>query len=141
MGDNYYARNKAQILDRNKQYALEHKEQIKAQKAIYQKKWYAENREEKLKSNSEWQRKNPEKMMKYQPDNNTKVKLRYWSKAVRLRDNNICQDCGLDCIECGSEAHHVLSKKYYPEFQFIVSNGITVCKPCHNEYTWGVKLD
>ena len=116
----YYQQNKVYVLERNKKYALEHKEEIRAKKQISTRKWYILNKVSKLEANSKWQRENPEKMLSYQPDNNTRVKLRY-------------------CIESGSEAHHVLSRKDYPQFQFVVSNGITLCRPCHNEYTWGDK--
>ncbi|MFK4997686.1 HNH endonuclease [Bacillus sp. N9] len=33
-------------------------------------------------------------------------------------------------------AHHIYPKKKYPEIQFEVSNGITLCRSCH-EKTYG----
>ncbi|MFC5603530.1 HNH endonuclease [Sporosarcina koreensis] len=33
-------------------------------------------------------------------------------------------------------AHHIYPKKKYPEIQFDTANGITLCKPCHEE-TYG----
>jgi hypothetical protein len=52
-----------------------------------------------------------------------------WSLAVRRRDGQ--------CVECGAagklHAHHVKSWKQHPELRFEVSNGITLCPPCHQK--------
>lgn len=52
-----------------------------------------------------------------------------WQKAVLLRDNNQCQDCGdrenkLDC-------HHLKRTLDYPYLAYDLSNGVAVCKRCH----------
>jgi predicted restriction endonuclease len=59
-----------------------------------------------------------------------------WRKKVYFRDNYKCKMPG-----CGSNskqiaAHHIYPKKQFPEKQFDISNGITLCKKCH-EKTFG----
>jgi len=56
--------------------------------------------------------------------------LEDWSKAVRTRDGR--------CMICnklkGLNAHHILSKRLYPEFKLEVWNGISLC-PFHHKYS------
>lgn len=53
-----------------------------------------------------------------------------WSKAVKNRDSWKCKINNSECI--GKViAHHIMSWKDYPEFRYIVSNGITLCKKHH----------
>lgn len=57
------------------------------------------------------------------------IKTRNWSKAVRARD-------GHKCVECGAtgrlHAHHIKPWKDYPKLRHELSNGITLCPPCHS---------
>lgn len=54
-----------------------------------------------------------------------------WRKAVFERDNYICQCCG----DGGQiNAHHLFNYAEYIELQHKVSNGITLCKSCHDEF-------
>jgi ribosomal protein S27AE len=52
-----------------------------------------------------------------------------WRKEVLKRDNFTCQECG----KTGESlhAHHKKEVFNYPELIFEVSNGITLCEPCH----------
>jgi 5-methylcytosine-specific restriction endonuclease McrA len=52
-----------------------------------------------------------------------------WKKAVKLRDNNECQECHTKPQIV--HAHHIKSWSKYPELRFDISNGITLCEPCH----------
>jgi hypothetical protein len=60
-------------------------------------------------------------------------KHRNWSKAVRKRDNDECTQCGISGVAL--EAHHLVSLKecLNSDLAFDVSNGITVCVPCHRK--------
>lgn len=53
-----------------------------------------------------------------------------WVKAVKDRD-------GWKCVECSStdrlHAHHIKRWKDYPELRYEVSNGVTLCHPCHEK--------
>lgn len=54
-----------------------------------------------------------------------------WRRAVFVRDDYTCQGCG----QHGGylTAHHVKSFAVYPDLRYDVSNGVTVCEPCHSE--------
>lgn len=59
-----------------------------------------------------------------------------WSRAVKTRDHGQCQAHG--CKHQGRkfrmEAHHVWPKGTYPDLQFMLENGLTLCGECHA--TW-----
>jgi len=53
---------------------------------------------------------------------------RAWRKRVFERDNYKCMICGTNK---DLHAHHINSRKEYPELEFDVDNGKTLCKMCH----------
>lgn len=53
-----------------------------------------------------------------------------WSQAVRARDNHKCRKCRKR-DEHGNHAHHVAPRSQRPDLKKTISNGITVCPPCH----------
>jgi hypothetical protein len=59
-----------------------------------------------------------------------------WRCAVFTRDDFTCQLCG-DKSRKGHSVelhpHHIKAKKQFPELRFIVSNGVTLCLPCHKK--------
>jgi len=59
------------------------------------------------------------------------LKHRKWSKQVRDRDNNTCQDCGITDVRL--DAHHIVPLKecINSTLEFDTKNGITVCRKCH----------
>lgn len=61
-----------------------------------------------------------------------------WRKSVFARDDYTCQLCG---IRGGYiEADHIKSFAKHPELRFELSNGRTLCRPCHMKTdTWGYK--
>lgn len=66
------------------------------------------------------------------------AKYRDWRKAVFERDNYTCQEC----FERGGKlnADHIKMFALYPELRFEVSNGRTLCEPCHRKTdTFGMK--
>lgn len=62
-----------------------------------------------------------------------------WRKSVFARDNHTCQLCG---VRGGSlVADHIKPWVLYPELRLDVSNGRTLCDPCHRKTdTYGIKL-
>jgi hypothetical protein len=69
----------------------------------------------------------------YQNDILRKIsKGKLWRKAVFQRDNFTCQKCG----QSGGRlvAHHIFNFADFPEYRYLVENGITLCKKCHNEF-------
>jgi 5-methylcytosine-specific restriction endonuclease McrA len=65
--------------------------------------------------------------------------LKSWRHWVRVRDDWVCQKCGIDgkipCSHCGVKprlhADHIKPWKDYPELRFEISNGRTLCEDCH----------
>lgn len=54
-----------------------------------------------------------------------------WSWAVRARDDHRCQRCGKR-DEKNNHAHHVAPRSRRPDLKKVMSNGKTVCPPCHD---------
>lgn len=60
------------------------------------------------------------------------VEANEWRKAVFERDDYTCQHCGLSKEVSGNlNADHIKPFALYPELRFELSNGRTLCKPCH----------
>lgn len=59
-----------------------------------------------------------------------------WRKAVFERDNYTCRKCGARAGEgkrVDLQADHIIPFAFYPEMQFELHNGRTLCVPCHKE--------
>lgn len=54
---------------------------------------------------------------------------RVWRSAVFERDNHTCQECGAQGVVL--EADHIKQFAFYPELRCVLSNGRTLCQPCH----------
>lgn len=52
-----------------------------------------------------------------------------WRKAVFERDNYTCVLCGVRGVEI--QADHIKSFAEFPELRTVLSNGRTLCVPCH----------
>lgn len=59
-----------------------------------------------------------------------KPEYKAWRKAVYERDGYKCQMCGTNK---NLHAHHKKEFAKYPELRYEVSNGLTVCQPCHGK--------
>lgn len=59
-----------------------------------------------------------------------------WRKKVYARDSYLCKMPGCNSKSKIIAAHHIFPKKQFPEKQFDINNGITLCKKCH-EQTYG----
>jgi rubredoxin len=55
----------------------------------------------------------------------------HWRNEVFARDNWLCQECKTKKKEI--HPHHIKAFAIYPELRFEVSNGITLCKECHEK--------
>jgi len=56
-------------------------------------------------------------------------KYKTWRNNVFKRDNWTCQNCNKK--NCYLEAHHIKSWAHYPDLRHELTNGLTLCKPCH----------
>ncbi len=54
-----------------------------------------------------------------------------WRKQVLKRDGHHCRVC---FTKEDLQAHHIKRFATYPEIRWEVSNGITLCKPCHKQF-------
>ena len=54
-----------------------------------------------------------------------------WRRLVFSRDKYVCQRCGYDKGK-KINAHHKASWSEFPDKRFELSNGITLCKECHD---------
>lgn len=52
-----------------------------------------------------------------------------WARKVISRDKATCQNCGATGVEL--QAHHVKPYEDHPDLRWEVSNGLTLCAPCH----------
>lgn len=60
-------------------------------------------------------------------------RYRRWRARVFARDRHTCRLCGATKVYL--EAHHILRKADFPHLTYRVSNGITLCKACHEKVT------
>ena len=61
-------------------------------------------------------------------------KHRRWSAAVMRRDKYLCQDCKRYGRNVPAEAaHHIVPIKERPDLAYRVSNGVSLCRKCHNK--------
>ena len=59
------------------------------------------------------------------------AQLRNWREAVFKRDNYTCQGCGEKGVYLNAD--HIKPFAYFPELRFELSNGRTLCVPCHKK--------
>jgi hypothetical protein len=58
-----------------------------------------------------------------------------WRRAVFARDSHACQHCGAQ--DRTLHAHHIAGWADYPDLRYVVSNGLTLCEPCHDALHYG----
>jgi hypothetical protein len=66
----------------------------------------------------------------YQSDRWNDPRYKEWRKQVIKRDKRCCRFPG-----CSSrrrlQTHHIKMWEYYPSLRFMIGNGITLCRVCH----------
>jgi hypothetical protein len=62
------------------------------------------------------------------------IEYKQWRLSVFERDDYTCQGC--DKRGGWLEADHIKPFSLHPELRFVLSNGRTLCKPCHKELGW-----
>lgn len=60
----------------------------------------------------------------------TSAKYKNWRTDVYKRDNYTCQMCGERGVKL--EADHIKPFSEFPDLRFELSNGRTLCNPCHS---------
>lgn len=59
---------------------------------------------------------------------------RTWADSVKTRDGYKCQNPKCNSRAGIMHAHHVYNYADYPDRRLDLSNGITLCEPCHKEF-------
>jgi 5-methylcytosine-specific restriction endonuclease McrA len=67
----------------------------------------------------------------------TSPQYKSWREAVFKRDSFQCVVCRINTHDL--EADHIKPFALFPELRFDVSNGRTMCKPCHRAYGANVR--
>ena len=64
------------------------------------------------------------------------ARMEHWRKDIFERDDYTCQHCGArngNGKKIILHADHIKPFAYFPELRFELSNGRTLCKPCHEK--------
>lgn len=73
----------------------------------------------------------------------TSKEYKDWRVSVFKRDKYTCQECGAKSKRGATviiEAHHKKPFATHHHLRFELSNGITLCKECHNKKPKGIKV-
>lgn len=62
------------------------------------------------------------------------VEWKEWRASVFVRDNFTCQECYASHTYL--EPHHIIPIRINPALMFELTNGITLCRPCHQKTIW-----
>lgn len=63
---------------------------------------------------------------------------RVWRESVFARDDYTCVTCGDRGVYL--EPHHIKPRRTHQHLIFDVSNGVTLCKRCHDRTKWREEL-
>jgi hypothetical protein len=87
---------------------------------------------EKISGNKHWNF-NPDLSIKERINKRTGMRYGSWRNAVYRRDNFTCQVCG-DKRGHNLNAHHLDGYRWCIDRRTDVSNGVTLCDNCHNDF-------
>lgn len=74
-----------------------------------------------------------------QQDRHSNPNYKIWRREILIRDNYQCIQC--DFKGWPLQVDHIKSYTYYPKLRFELSNGRTLCVPCHKATdTYGFKI-
>lgn len=59
------------------------------------------------------------------------VAYKNWRDSVYRRDRWTCTDCGIHCQKGNIIAHHLITFADRIDLRYEISNGVTLCRPCH----------
>ena len=123
---------KPEIKEYNKKYGIEYRKKHKKKMSIYNKKYQQKNPEKILES----RRKRLENLglIFNMSGIDYDYALQAWSRSVKNRDKQ-CKVCN---SKHNLEAHHIKSKVKHVKLSLDTDNGVTLCKDCHHEFTYGV---
>jgi len=70
-------------------------------------------------------------------DRDNDEKYKQWSRAVKTAGNFQCAICLAKDVYL--ESHHVWAWNAYPEKRYLLVNGVSLCKICHDQFhnIWG----
>jgi len=60
-----------------------------------------------------------------------------WAASVISRDGGKCQQCG---AASELEAHHIWPQSWFHHLRYLLRNGITLCKSCHQSANWNTEF-
>lgn len=62
------------------------------------------------------------------------IEWKEWRASVFARDNFTCKECGVSGVYV--EPHHIVPLKSDFGLAYQITNGITLCRPCHKKTMW-----
>jgi len=78
-----------------------------------------------------------EKHPKWKGGNSRYYKTGYYSTEYKNWRMEVFKRDGFKCKHCGGmgyiTAHHIKSFAHYPDLRFEITNGLTLCEPCHSK--------
>jgi len=70
----------------------------------------------------------------HQYKNGISAKDQEWKTTIFNRDDFTCQKCGIVLPRRQLRAHHIKPRKEFPDLLYDLTNGMTLCLPCHTTY-------
>ena len=65
-------------------------------------------------------------------DDDRGKQFQMWARQIKIRDQWECQICSARGVYL--EAHHLNGWNAFPEERFLLLNGVTLCRNCHDRF-------